>query len=98
LFVIEDWNSWHLGAAAFRAAAGDAGRVPIPLSPLLMELMLVRAESTGIVGTITIGDLWATVERGDAELESGTFRVADHFTDHFGLVSPGWHDDIANNE
>jgi predicted O-methyltransferase YrrM len=96
LYVIEDWNSWHVGAEAFLDALGDDEGVPTPLSPLLMELVLVRATSPDIVGTITIGDLWATIERGSAPLDPVDFRVADAYTDHFGLASPGWHPTAAD--
>jgi hypothetical protein len=57
------------------------------MSRLVLELVLARASSGDVVAEITIGGHWAAVRRGDAPLDSETFRVADLFRDHFGLVS-----------
>lgn len=51
---------------AVGAASKEGGDFPKPPSPLLMELMLVRASSGDIVAEMHIGDLWATVQRGPA--------------------------------
>lgn len=97
LYVIEDWNAWHLvaeelndGGADVRPGPTSPGNVgdtlPTPLSRLLMELLLVRATSGELVAEIRVGNLWATIERGPAQLDRATFRVTDHYRDHFGLL------------
>lgn len=93
LYVIEDWNSTHILAEGIGGPTHDGVRVPTPLSPLLMELLLVRATSGAIVSELAIGNLWATIERGPAELDPRSFRVRDHYRDHFGLVGSTWQED-----
>jgi predicted O-methyltransferase YrrM len=90
LYVIEDWNSAHALADGVGGASKDGVDLATPLSPLLMELLLVRASSGDVVRELVIGDLWATVRRGPAVLDPRTFRVRGHYKDHFGLVSPTW--------
>lgn len=62
-----------------------------------MELLLVRASSGSVVAELVINDLWATIERGPAELDPATFSIRDHYADHFGLVSSGWREGSTNS-
>jgi predicted O-methyltransferase YrrM len=88
VYVIEDWNASHRVASAIGGTSNDGDVLPTPLSPLLMELMLLRAVSGEVVSELRIGDLWASIVRGPAELDARTFRVRDHYFDHFGLLGP----------
>ncbi len=85
VYVIEDWNSAHL-FADLGGALGNADALTTPLSPLLIELLLVRASSGDIVSEIRVGNLWATIRRGPAVIDPETFRIADNYVDHFGLL------------
>jgi predicted O-methyltransferase YrrM len=86
IYMIEDWNSAHLIADQLGQRTTERDGLPMPLSPLLMELLLVRASSGDVIREIQIGNLWATIERGSAALDTRTFRVKDHYTDYFGLL------------
>jgi predicted O-methyltransferase YrrM len=88
VYVIEDWNASHRAADAMEGTSKDGAVLPEPLTRLLLELMLVRGSSGDVVRELSIGDLWASVERGPAELDPRTFRVRDHYVDHFGLFGP----------
>lgn len=57
-----------------------------PLTRLLIQLVLARAASGDAVAEITVDGNWITVRRGPGDLDPGTFRVADLYTDHFGLI------------
>ena len=59
------------------------GSATQPLSTLVFQLLLLAAESEGIIDSIRIDDLWVTVQRGSAPLEPETFRLADVIVDHF---------------
>lgn len=58
-----------------------------PLTRLLIQLVLARATSGDAVAEITVDGNWITVRRGPGDLDPGTFRVADLYTDHFGLTN-----------
>lgn len=58
-----------------------------PMTELLIELILARALSGDAVGEITVDGEWIVVRRGPGELDRARFRVADLYTDHFGLLS-----------
>ena len=102
LYIIEDWNCDHNWAAAFHARlrsgrpvepefqkqfddASAAGVQPPPLTRLVVEL-LVAAAGQGAVDEITVDPYWVTVRRGEGELESGEYALADHVLDHLGLL------------
>jgi predicted O-methyltransferase YrrM len=57
------------------------------LVSLVLELVLLRAHSDDIITSVEVGDTWVRVRRGPAELDPGSFRVADHAIDRFGLLS-----------
>lgn len=57
-----------------------------PLSDLAVELLLARASSGDAVASVTVNEYWVLVERGPADLDPTTFRVADLFNDHFGYL------------
>jgi predicted O-methyltransferase YrrM len=66
---------------------GEAKRSEPPLPALVVELMLAKAESDEFVSELAIGPSWVTVERGPGELDAGTFRLADLYTDRMGLLT-----------
>ena len=69
-----------------RERIAEKGFPPKPLSRLLMELTLARASSGDAVDEITIGSFWAVIRRGPSKLDPTSFRVADLYHDHFGLL------------
>jgi predicted O-methyltransferase YrrM len=76
--------------ARFFASSDDhppeAQTVQRPLSDLLVELLLVRASSGDAIASIAVSEYWVLVERGPAELDRDSFRVADQFHDYFGYL------------
>lgn len=102
LFVIEDWNHEHLVSRALAAALADpspelkarvearlaeAPRDP-PLSRVVIELVLIQAESDEFVREVRVDRRWAKVYRGDGEIGPSEFRLADLITNDFGLLPP----------
>ena len=75
--------------AKFLASANQPqpAEVRRPLSDLAVELLLARASLGDAVASVTVSEYWMTVERGPADLDPTTFRVADLFNDHFGYLS-----------
>lgn len=71
-----------------REGDGGTGRREPPLPALVVELMLAKAESDEFVSEVTLGPWWVAVRRGGGELEPGTFRLADIYTDRMGLLPP----------
>jgi predicted O-methyltransferase YrrM len=69
----------------YEVAEGNVARV-IPLSRLVLELVLARAGSGGVVADVAIGPFWAAVRRGSDSLDARSFRVTDTFTDRFDLL------------
>ena len=61
-------------------AKREKGLGPTPLHRLYLELVQVCARSSDVVSEITINKHWVVVRRGPAELDSTTFRIADHYT------------------
>src|SRR3954447_19520733 len=57
-----------------------------PLPALVVELVLATAESDEFVSEVTAGPGWVGVRRGSGQLDPGTFRLADLYTDHLGLL------------
>lgn len=55
---------------------------------LAVELALVEASGSGIVDEVSVNRHWIAVRRGGEALEPGRFRLADCYTDDFGLVRP----------
>ena len=79
-------------AASERLRAGIEARIErespqVPLSRLVVELLLARTSADDVVRELVIGPYWAVVRRGAASLDPNTFRVADLYNDHFGMVS-----------
>lgn len=67
----------------------EAGVSPeTPLSRLVIELMLTQTTDPGIVDEVCVNRHWIAVRRGRTPLEPGSFRLADHYTDPFGMVRP----------
>jgi hypothetical protein len=84
------------GAAALAEKLGglkhrqDAGleRKREPLALLGVQLLLASIASPGIVGSITIDQHWLTVRRGPDDVDAGSFRVADLYSDYFHWLQP----------
>lgn len=77
---------------AFRAeASSPVGRAAArrdPLTRLAVELMVARCSLTDAITRVSVDEFWIVVERGPAELDPESFRLSDHYTDHFGFVPP----------
>jgi SAM-dependent methyltransferase len=100
LFVIEDWNHQHLVSRALAAALADPspelkarversiGESPPdpPLTRLVVELILIQAESDDFVREVRLDRRWARVYRGSGELDPSGFRLANLITNDFGLL------------
>ena len=63
-----------------------AERPEPPLPALVVELVLATAESDEFVSEVTVGPGWVGVRRGSGQLDPETFRLADLYTDHLGLL------------
>jgi predicted O-methyltransferase YrrM len=59
-----------------------------PLSRLAIEFMLVQTPDTRLIDELTVNRHWIAVRRGPAALPATGFRLADHYTDAFGMVRP----------
>ena len=57
-----------------------------PLPKLVMEFVLAKAESDEFVSEVTVGPWWVSVRRGNGSLDYESFRLADVYTDHLGLL------------
>ena len=68
--------------------AGSASRAA-PLTRLVSELIHVRAGGSDVVEDLTINEHWVMIRRGAASLDPGSFRLADLYHDHFGLLGSG---------
>jgi len=100
LFVIEDWNHQQLISRDLAAALADPspelkarilrriaeGPPDPPLTRLVIELILVGAESGEVVREVRVDRRWAHVYRGKGELDRSEFRLADFITNDFGLL------------
>jgi predicted O-methyltransferase YrrM len=71
-----------------RKGDGPASRREPPLPALVVELMLAKGESDEFVSEVTMAPWWVAVRRGGGELDPGTFRLADIYTDRMGLLRP----------
>jgi hypothetical protein len=69
----------------FERRVAEGPRDP-PLTRLVIELMLVGAESDEFVREVSLDRRWARVRRGSGELDPSHFRVTDLITNHFGLL------------
>jgi predicted O-methyltransferase YrrM len=58
-----------------------------PLTRLALELFVARCSLTDVIAKVSVDEFWIVVERGDALLDPSTFRLEDHYTDHFGFLS-----------
>ena len=56
-----------------------------PLSDLVIELLLVRAQDEEIISDVTVGRFDIAVRRGSAPLHL-PFRLLDHVEDYFGYL------------
>jgi predicted O-methyltransferase YrrM len=64
---------------------------PTPLSRLALELVLARARwnpGPPAIDEVTVNEYWLGIRRGPGPLDPATFRLADHYVDHFGLLPP----------
>jgi predicted O-methyltransferase YrrM len=59
-----------------------------PLSRLAVELLMARSSITDAIAEVSFDEFWIVARRGTAELDPATFRLSDHYTDHFGFVPP----------
>ena len=69
------------------AAEAEHPGGPIPLPRIGVELMHIAGSSDTVVREVRINKHWIAVERGPAELDPATFRLADHYVDHWGWLS-----------
>jgi hypothetical protein len=67
--------------------AGAAEPADAPMSLIAIELTLARAQSRGGVRDVTVDEDWITVTRDDAPLDPATYRLADAYDDHLGLLA-----------
>jgi predicted O-methyltransferase YrrM len=69
----------HEAAKALVAEAGDgpAADAPVPLSQLAADLVEAVAVTEGVIAGLEVNDQWVVVERGPAEMDPATFRLAD---------------------
>jgi hypothetical protein len=100
MFVIEDWNHQHLVSRDLAGPLADPspelkaqvlsrlaeGPPETPLSRLVIELMLVQAESDEVVREVRVNRRWTLVCRGDGDLNRSGFRLLDFITNDFGLL------------
>jgi len=78
---------------AFRRSIADSVRGEpkerrAPLTRLAVELMVARCSLTDAIAEVSVDEFWVVVRRGTADLDPATFRLSDHYTDHFGFVPP----------
>jgi cephalosporin hydroxylase len=99
LFVIEDWNHQHLLSGGLAETFADpspellaeierrleAGALETPISKLVMELVLVAAESDEFVREVRVDGRWARIRRGSGSLDPASFAVRDLISHDFGL-------------
>ena len=57
-----------------------------PLSDLVVELLLLRAQDEDIVREISVGRFDVAVRRGGAELDRESFRLEDCLVDYYGYL------------
>ena len=100
LYLIEDWNHQHLTSRDLAAALADptpelkarvlsrmaAGPLETPLSRLVIELILIQAESDRVIREVRVDRRWALVCRGPGDLDRSGFRLSDFITNDFGLL------------
>ena len=67
------------------AEAHPEGHTPLPR--LGVELLHLSGMSDQVVSGLRINKHWIAVERGAAELDPATFRLADHYIDHWGWLA-----------
>jgi predicted O-methyltransferase YrrM len=60
----------------------------VPLTRLAAELLVARCSLTEAIASVTVDEFWIVVERGAGRLDADSFRLSDHYTDHFGFVPP----------
>ena len=102
LFVIEDWNHQHLVTRALAAKLGDpspeelkagvervladGGRGGPSLIRLVIELILINAESDEFVREVRVDQSGARVYRGNGKLDPSEFCLSDLIMNDFGLL------------
>lgn len=59
-----------------------------PLTRLAVELVISRCSLTDAIAEVSVNEYWIVVRRGTGELDPATFRLSDHYSDHFGFVPP----------
>lgn len=84
--TLADPTSPGAQALEARLAAVRGPSEPVPLPRLGVELLHACGTSAEVVRSLTINRHWIAVERGPAELDPTSFRLADHFTDHWGWL------------
>jgi len=57
-----------------------------PLTRLALELFVARCSLSDVISKVSVDEFWVVVERGRATLDPSTFRLEDHYTDHFGFL------------
>jgi predicted O-methyltransferase YrrM len=58
----------------------------VPLSRLAVELLLARASLGHVIASVTVDEYWLAIERGPALLSDDSFRLEQHYADHFGFL------------
>ena len=102
-YVIEDWAGQDAMAGGLASMLQDPdspahegiaramaeGPPRVPLSRMALELTIAAGQSEETVAAIAIDRHWVVVHRGEADLDPGSFRLGDLYTDHFHLLAPG---------
>lgn len=77
-------------AAAFAESGGlGASEPPRPLSDVAIQLVLAQAVASDVVTSVTFTKFHVMVERGPADLDPDTFRLADVAPNYFGHLPAG---------
>lgn len=74
VYIVEDWRWAHSKFDALPTDGSDPDQVPI--TRLLLEAIAALAEQPGIVAGLSVEPTKVLIERGDAEIEPGSFDLA----------------------
>jgi len=95
VYLVEDWkweSNWArvISDEVERGATLPVDEMPepqVPLTKLALDLVLVRAETLGVIEEVRVDSSWVEVVRGDAELDPETFRLDTVVRDHHSLLN-----------
>jgi len=104
VYLLEDWRWEHMMAGQLAAAlerdpvvrreiearivAENRIAPDTPMSRLVLELVVTRAECEDVVADVVVGPFWAAVRRGPAPLDPQAFRLDDHARDLLHVLTP----------